>query len=363
MRISIFNWRDIEHPRSGGAEVATDQLARGLVARGHEVTFFTSTYAGAAADEMRSGYRIVRRGSEYTCRLYGLLWLWRQRNTIDIVIDEVNTIPFLSRLIVPKKHVVWMHQLVREGWVMAPPVIRNIGYLSEPLMFSIYRNARMITISQSSAQSFRDHGLKGPIHVAEIALRPPAEDAPLGKERFHIGYVGRIVPTKRLDHVLRAVQLLLPRFPQLHLTLVGTGTDTERKKLERIASERDILQRITFTGWISESERDRLMASFDVLVMTGVREGWGLVVSEAARYGVPSVVYPVAGLVDSVKNGETGIICEREEPDALAQALTKLLDDPDYRDRLGRNAREYIRLFTEERFIGTFERALYEQKG
>ncbi|HTX59284.1 MAG TPA: glycosyltransferase family 4 protein [Verrucomicrobiae bacterium] len=361
MHIAIFNWRDIDHPKAGGAEVATDQLARGLVARGHRVTFFTSAYPGAKPQEERDGYRIIRRGSELTCRLFGLAWLWRHRGEIDFAVDEVNTLPFLSRFVKPKRHLVWMHQLAREAWlIMAPPVIGHVGYALEPAMFLLYRSARIVTISQSSARTFREFGLRGPIHVAEISLRPPV-DAASPTEPYHLGHVGRIAPSKRIDHIFRAMALLAPRFAQIKLTVVGTGAPGELERLQKIAAELGIADRVAYTGFLSNEQRDALTASFDAVAMASVREGWGLVVSEAARFGVPAVVYPVPGLVDSVKDGESGIVCSAETPEALADGLARVLGDRALRERLSRGAKEYLLQFDEERFVGNFERALLEQ--
>jgi glycosyltransferase involved in cell wall biosynthesis len=336
VHIAIFNWRDTGHPKAGGAEVATEQLARGLVARGHSVTFFT-------------------------CRLYGLAWLWRNRGTVDFAVDEVNTLPFLTRFVKPKRYLVWMHQLAREAWlIMAPPVIGHIGYALEPAMFTLYRRARIVTISQSSAKSFREFGLRGPIHVAEISLRPPV-DGDVPTQRFHVGHVGRIAPSKRIDHIFRALAALVPHYPQIRLTIVGTGPAEEIARLDRVAAELGIAGRIAYAGYVSDAERDDIIATFDAMAMASVREGWGLVVSEAARFGVPSVVYPVPGLVDSVQDGVSGLVCAAETPEALADALGRLLGDPALRGRLSAGAKSYLREFDEERFVGNFERAVLEQ--
>ncbi len=361
MRIVIFNWRDLGHPKAGGAEVATDQLATGLAARGHNVTFFTSAHPGARAHDERNGYRVIRRGSELTCRFHAWAWLFLHRNEVDIAVDEVNTLPFLSRLVMGRRHVVWMLQLAREVWLLeAPGTVGRIGRALEPLMLRVYRNSRIITISQSSARTFRSFGMRGPIHVAEIALRGPS-DSILRTQPYRLGYVGRIAPSKRIDHILQAVRILAQRFPQMSLVLVGGGPAAEADRLRKITDMLGVAQRVTFAGRVLEEERDAIMAGLDVLVMTSAREGWGLVVSEAARYGVPSVVYPVPGLIDSVRDGETGLVSANETPEALAEAISRVLEDRNLRDRLGAAARQYLSEFDDERFVGGFERALKEQ--
>jgi glycosyltransferase involved in cell wall biosynthesis len=357
MRIAIFNWRDFRHPKGGGAELATHQLAHGLAKRGHSVTWFTSHYAGAQLEEICDGYRIVRRGSELTCRFYGLLWLYSNRHNFDVVIDEVNTLPFLSRFVFGKRVVVLMHQLAREVWIAeAPPVLGHIGYAAERLFLSIYQNVPIVTISESSAASFREFGLRGKVHVAEIALRPPAAASTPVAGR--IGYVGRIARSKRLDHIVRALAIVRKDAPHAHLTIVGSGSEKELRRLTALVYELGLQDAVTFCGRVDDNTRDALMSSFEMLVMTSLREGWGLVVSEAARFAVPSVVYPVAGLVDSVVEGKTGLVAASETPDALARCIVTLLRDREARNSLGLAAMEYLRIFDEDRFVGRWERVL-----
>lgn len=357
MNVLIFNWRDLGHPKSGGAEVATDRLAQGLVARRHRVTWFTSAHRGARRIERRSGYVIVRYGSEVTCRLYAAWWLWKHRHGFDVIIDEVNTLPFLSRLIAKDRVVLWMHQLAREVWMAeAPPLVGCLGYAMERAFLQVYRNAPVVTISRSSADSFRKYGLKGSIDVCEIALQPGVEKGEPFRGR--VGYVGRLAPSKRIDHVIKALAIVRKSLDTGELVIVGTGARSEIERLKAVAKRWGVADIVTFTGKVSTVERDHWMKSIDVLAMASIREGWGLVVSEAARYHVPSVVYPVAGLVDSVINGRTGIVAESQTPRALAGGIVELIVNRALRDTLGRSASEYLAEFTEERFLGNFERVL-----
>lgn len=356
MNIAIFNWRDLTHPKAGGAEVATHQLAQGLVRRGHRVTWFTSADGRTFGNAQREGYDIIRKGNELTCRFHGLLWLLRNRHRFDVVIDEVNTLPFLSRLVAGKRLVLWMHQLAREVWLAeAPAIIGHAGFLLERIMLLLYRNIPVVTISESSAKSFREYGLRGPIHVCEIALQPALEK---GEPRVgRIGYVGRLAPSKRIDHIIKASAILRNSL-DVDLVIVGSGSERELKRLQATARMCGLEQHVIFAGRASNAQRDEWMKSLDVLAMTSMREGWGLVVSEAARYQVPSVVYPVAGLVDSVVNGRTGVVVLDETPGELANAIRQLVCDRSKRETLGRCAGQYLENFTDERFLGRFERVL-----
>lgn len=357
MRIVIFNWRDLNSPKAGGAEVSTDRLARGLAERGHTVTWFTSRHANSKPFDKRGGYQIVRFGTEITCRLYAFRWLRKNTTDVDVIIDEVNTLPFFSRYTRVAPVVLWMHQIAKEVWLAeAPFVLGLVGYLSEPLLLKPYRDSPAIAVSKSTAASLRSMGLRGEITVAENALQPPAS---FGTPAFgRIGYVGRVTASKRIEHIIRAFSLVRQDVPEAELFIVGAGDQRDMRRLQMLANRLNVGKAVIFTGRLSTTERDVLVASLDVITMASLREGWGLVISEAARFGVPSAVYPVAGLIDSVQHLTTGLIAANQTPSALAAALRQILCNRELRDNLGRNAMQYIKRFDHERFVSRCEAVL-----
>ena len=358
--VVIFNWRDLPHPRAGGAEVVTHVLAAGLAARGHQVICFTSRHNGAPMREERDGYAVERHGNEITCRLHAFAWLRARARSFDVVIDEVNTLPFLSRFATGRPVVLWLHQIAREVWLAeAPPVIGRVGYALEPMLLALYRGLPIITGSQSSAQSFACVGLTAPARIAQYPLAPP-EPARATPRFARIGYVGRITPSKRIDHIIRALAIVRVSVPEAELLIIGGGAERERRRLVALAQRLGVAEIVTFAGRVSEPRRDELIRSCDVLAMTSLREGWGLVVSEAARFRVPSVVYPVAGLIDSVDHGVTGLVAAAPDPGALAADLVRVIGDRALRERLGTAASERLRPFSAQRFVADFERILGE---
>ena len=358
MKVVIFNWRDLQHPKAGGAELATHQLASGLAKRGHNVVWFTSRHPNSAREEERANYTVVRRGNELSCRFFAARWLYARRDSFDIAIDEVNTLPYFTRLIMGKRLVVWMHQLAREVWLAeAPPGVGLLGYCLEPLLMSIYKDVPVITISESSAESFRKFGLRGPFFVSEIALEPP-EQRPSQPQFARIGYVGRLARSKRVDHIIEALVLVREQVPQAHLVIVGSGSPGEGRRLRELVKKLRLDDAVTFCGRVSRDERDETMRSFDVLALASMREGWGLVVSEAARFGVPSVVYPVPGLVDSVQNGITGIVVDEQDVRQLAAGLVTVISSRKVRDDMSRRAMQYLVKYDDRRFLDRYEGVL-----
>ncbi len=116
--------------------------------------------------------------------------------------------------------------------------------------------------------------------------------------------------------------------------LVIAGDGPERARLETLAGP-DVL----FTGRISERRKHQLLGSAWLLLHPALIEGWGIVVTEAALRGTPTVGFDVPGLRDSVDDGHTGVLARTEA--AYASAWAALALDPARREQLGAAARHH----------------------
>src|SRR5258706_15516364 len=103
------------------------------------------------------------------------------------------------------------------------------------------------------------------------------------------------------------------------LWIVGRGDSVYIALLKEMLVLYGVADHVVFFGGVSEEKKLELMRRAHVLLHASVKEGWGLVVVEAASQGTPAVVYNVSGLRDSVKNGETGIVLKENSPFHLAQ--------------------------------------------
>lgn len=317
----ILSWRDLRHPHAGGSEVYTQNLARHWAAGGHQVTFFCSEAPGAAADETHDGYEIVRRGGRLSVYQEARRWYREHgRGRFDVVLDVVNTRPFLAIRWVDDVPVVALaHQVCREIWRYEMPLpLALVGrYWLEPRWLTAYRDVLTLTISESSRESLERHGLGRlevvPVGVDEGLLTGGAVD----KEPVPtLVWVGRLSANKRPGHAVEAFRLLRRRVPDARLWMVGDGP-------LRASLERGTPDGVRFFGRVDQDTKHDLMARAHLLVATSVREGWGLIVSEAALVGTPAVAYDVPGLRDSVA-AAGGWLCA-PDPTALAERLPAAL--------------------------------------
>jgi glycosyltransferase involved in cell wall biosynthesis len=326
VRILILNWRDIRSPGAGGAEVLTHEIATRLVGRGDEVTWFTSRPLGAPTVELIDGVRIVRRGSELTTRLHAPAFA--SRSQWDVVVEEINTLPYLTPLWARGRSLLFIPQLAREvWWYEAPLPLALLGYASESLYLKPFRRTECVTISDSTVADLRAVGVRARIHVIPMASSaPPLAALPPKTPVGRLAIVGRLVRSKRVDHAIRALAMLRAALPEPSLTVVGLGP--ELGGLQELARQLGVEDAVHFVGRISEEAKQELLAEADVLVACAVREGWGLTVTEAARVGTPSVCYRISGLRDAVVEGRTGLLTE-QSPAALAGSIRGLLGRPD----------------------------------
>jgi glycosyltransferase involved in cell wall biosynthesis len=355
VRILILNWRDLRSPRAGGAEVLTHEVATRLVARGDEVVWFTSRPNGAPAREEVDGVSIVRRGSELTTRLFAPAFA--RRSYWDVVVEEINTLPYLTPLWARTRPLLFIPQLAREvWWHEAPLPLAAVGYLSEPLYLSVYRRTEAVTISRSTLGDLRRLGNRAPIHVIPMASSAPALPALPEKEpRGRLLIIGRLVPSKRVDHAIRALAELRRTHGSATLAIVGDGP--ERGSLERLAAELGVREAVEFAGRVSEEGKLALLQDADLVVACSIREGWGLTVTEAARLGTPSVGYRIHGLRDSVVDGRTGLLTE-SAPAALAAGVLRLLDDHALYTRLRHHAWQHAAELSWDRTASAFATVL-----
>jgi glycosyltransferase involved in cell wall biosynthesis len=319
MRILILTWRDLAHSAAGGAEVYTEQVARRWVDAGHDVTLFAATVPNRPNDEAVDGYRVVRRGGRLT--VYRAARRWYRENGIgefDVVIDMVNTVPFKAHEWVKDTPVIaFFHQTAEECWHFnAPLPVAMLGrYVLEPQWIRSYRGRRVMVVSQSTADALARFGVHDTVVLPE-GFEPVAIPDVRKESRPTVAWMARLVPYKRPQDVVEAARLAREQVPDLQVWIMGGGPMLD--ELRKAAPEG-----VEILGRVSEEDKIDRMARAHVHVATSAREGWGLVVSEAAALGTPTIAYNTPGLKDSTVAAK-GQLCP-PEPAALAAFLVESL--------------------------------------
>jgi glycosyltransferase involved in cell wall biosynthesis/O-antigen/teichoic acid export membrane protein len=321
LRILILNWRDLAHPKAGGAEVYTHNVANEWIKLGHDVTLFCGTVENKPAIEDIEGLHVIRRGSRWNVYRQARHFYQNEgRGKFDLVIDEVNTRPFFApKWVDDAKVMALIHQVCRELWQYQVPFpVAFVGrYWFEPRWLRAYREVPTATLSTSSKESLENYGLKR-VEIVPVGHNGHAERPDVQRETVPtIVFIGRLEAHKRPEEAIRAFELLREKaMPTAKLWIIGSGPMEEELR-------RSVPDGVEFLGRISQDEKTSRLARAHVLVVTSVREGWGLVVTEAAAVGTPVVAYRVAGLSDSVK-ASNGVLTA-PNPKQLSFVLQELL--------------------------------------
>jgi len=360
LRILWYNWRCIKHPLAGGAEVYTHEIAMRLARQGHEIILVSSGAKGLSRKEIIDGYKVIRVGSRYTVylnarRIYRKLREagWRP----DIVIDEVNTIPFLTPRYVEEPIAMLIHQLCMDCWSYAiHPLIQPFGWWLERRLHKVYiesaKNGSLraiITVSLSTKNDLIKLGY--PEDKISIVYNGLDWDLYKGcgelcKEKDDlVVYIGRITPYKKIEDLIKAWIIIEQVVKKAKLVIAGRA---EPKYLDRLVSlaKKHNLKNIEFKTNITQEEKKTLLAKAKILVYTSIREGWGQTIIEAAACGTPSIAYDVPGLRDSVRHMETGILVEPGNIVELANAVRKLMTGDEEWSKLSLKAYEHSKGFS-----------------
>lgn len=321
----MLSWRDMKNPLKGGAEVVTDIYLKGLAKMGHNVDLFASSFKGGNKSEIYNGYRIIRQGGKYSVYIKGINYAQKNLKNYDYIIDQINTIPFFTPLFVPaKKRVAFFHQLAMDVWLYESPFpLSLLGIAFEWLYLKLYHNTRSFVVSQSTKNDLIKYALAKPKNVLVLKNQidfPCANSLSEKEDAFCV--CGRLKKSKRFHHAIRSLSLV----PLTKLYVIGEGDEKYKLKLKRLADKLGLSKRVIFTGKVSFEERNKIMARCLAIIVPSVREGWGLIVTEANANGTLAITYDVPGLRDANKKG---IVCKRKNYKSLAKNIVMLRNNKD----------------------------------
>jgi glycosyltransferase involved in cell wall biosynthesis len=363
-RIHLLSWRDLADVEAGGSEVHAATIARLWAEAGIEVTLRTSYAQGHPPVIRRDGYRVIRRAGRYLIFPRAVVSeLIGRHGPSDGLVEIWNGMPFLSPIWYRGPKVVVIHHVHAEMWRMVlgeeAPWAATLGDLIERRIAPLaYRRTHIITPSSSSKDDIVEQmhlparNVEAVPNGIEAMFTPGGEKSP---DPTAVA-VGRLVPVKRYDQLIRAVAIARRQQPRLSLTIVGEGY--EREKLDQLVIELDAADWITFTGRISDLELIALYRRAWVVLSASAREGWGMSLTEAAACGTPAVATRIIGHSDTVIDGRTGVLVDRDDTVALGAAIADLVADDARREQMGRDALANAARFTWEATAVGIMRAL-----
>lgn len=207
---------------------------------------------------------------------------------------------------------------------------------------SLRREALSLRIAPAEKLKILGNGSSNGVNVERFS--PGASDVRrrlgLRRESPVIGFVGRLTRDKGLPELIEAFELILKIAPEAQLLLVGWFDASEDALSPLLQARIECHPRIHCTGYVEDTAP--YYRAFDLLVLPTWREGFPNAVLEAAATGLPVVTTECTGSRDSVVPEVTGLLIPPGYPEAIAEAVIRLLHDPARRRRMGAAARAWI---------------------
>lgn len=354
MNILVFSWRDTKHPLAGGAEQVMHEHMRGWIAAGHQVTLFSSKLKNASVEEVIDGVHIVRQGNQYLgVQVAGFFYYLKNRNHYDFVVDQFHGLPFFTPIYVKKPKLAVIQETAREVWFLNPLpqplnwIVGLIGYLGEPLLFLPYKKIAFMTGSQSAKKDVAGFGIPTKnINVVPHGVITCKVPSSIKKEKkFTIVFLGILSKDKGVEDALKCFAILKNK-GDYHFWVIGRPETKEYElKIKKLIGNLNLEKEIKFWGFVSQEKKFELLKRAHILINPSVKEGWGLVNIEANSMGTPVIAYSSPGLIDSIKNNKSGIICSKNTPEELSTAIFNLLSNSARFERLQKSAKEWSENF------------------
>jgi glycosyltransferase involved in cell wall biosynthesis len=352
VRICAVNWQDLENPLGGGAETHLHEILERLAAWGHEVVLLCGGWSGCPPRATRNGVEIHRVGTRQTFALHARRY-WERHlrdRRFDVLFEDINKMPLYTTRWGGTQQVVVVVPHLFGGAVFQElnPVLAAAVWLSERPIPWLYRGVPFQAISESTGDDLVARG----IAREQVVVIPPGvsfdhytPDASARAVKPTFSYLGRLKKYKGVDLVIRAFAAMDRRDAVLEIA----GAGDHRPALEALVRSLDLVGRVRFLGFVSETEKLALLRRSWAVALASPKEGWGLTNVEAEACGTPVVASDSPGIRESVRHGETGFLCRHGDVSAMADALRRIAESPALVASMGIRARAFAETFTWDR--------------
>lgn len=328
----------------GGAERWYRSLAERLAADGHQVSYLTLRQWDRDLDPAVQGVHVRVVGPRMA--LYagggrrrmlpplvfgiGVLWhLLRHGRRYDVV--HTCSFPYFSLLAAAvarqkgryRLEVDWFEVWTREYWRdYLGRFAGDVGWLVQRLCARVPQRA--FCFSRLYAARLRREGLRGDVTMLAGAYDGPLEARPEPAAEPLVLFAGRHIPEKRVPTIVPAIARARTRLPAVRAAILGDGPD--RAEVLRRVRECGVEDVVTVPGFVATETVDELMGRALCMLLPSRREGYGLVVIEAAARGTPSIVVPDPdnAALELIEDGVNGVIASSASADDLAAAIVRV---------------------------------------
>lgn len=358
MKILIAS--DLHYPTINGVAKFSRNLAQGLAAKGHEVVVIAPSQTGKKYKEIDGNHVIYRTASvpfpfyqNYRISLTAGREIKKYIQTFDPDVIHIQMLLGIGQEamrygnkfgvpIVSTNHA--MPENLMDNLRLLAPVSRPINFLVKEYGARFHSKADLITMPTDSAIKMFDQTSKitTPIKAVsngiDLSYYTPGDVPAELYERLGIpadkpivSYVGRLDAEKHLPVLLKAFVRIRKEL-DAHLVVVGDGT--ERENLQSMTGTLGIAEHTTLTGRVSDEDLALLQRVGTVFCMPSPAELQSIATLEAMASGKAVVAVNAGALSELCQHGRNGYICDQDDDTAIAEALLKILKDPELRKKM-----------------------------
>jgi glycosyltransferase involved in cell wall biosynthesis len=377
-RVAVFGSENLKMPGIliicgagivSGKEIMALELGEGLAERGQSVSFITSFWnngdfphrlrgCGLAVYVLPIGFisatltkKCLSMTVEQLWRWPGLIWgyfqILRRLRPQKVVHTNWHHLLLLLPFLLPERDLFWFHEIVPDR----PQYRLVFGWLEQRL-------GSFVCVSHAVAWSLRKIGVReAKIRVIHNGLADPASSTDVTappSEHFRIGIVGQVGPWKGHDDLLEAFALIARKHSAAELHIFGKGNAGYRTELARRSIDLGVAERVKWHDFVAD--RRLIYTSLDVCVVPSrSQDPLPTTALEAGFFCMPAIVTRRGGLPEIIEHEVNGLVVEAERPTEIAEALSRLIEQPSLRQLLATNARHRaVGYFGRERFLGEF---------
>lgn len=357
-------------PTPGGISVVTQRISAALAKKGHTVAVIAPSTDWKFRKESKNGVTVYRIQSMLVHKLkqlrYSLPFLYRKEidNIIknfkpDIIhLETPNTIASETLEVAQKYNIpaIATCHIMPENISGTLPFLpskigKMIGNFYMKQIIKVFNKVSLVTaptpigtaILLANGVNKPTLALSNGINL-EAFQHPSLEEKNKLKKKYDLPrlpiilYIGRLDKEKKVNILIEALQYIKAPF---HVVIEGKGQQMEN--LETLVNKLGLKNKISFIGYIEESELSTLYSLAAVFVMPSTAELQSLVTMEAMAMGLPVIGAKAGALPYLIKPGKNGFLFEPNDPIDLAQKLQQLLIDPDLQKQMGRESLELIK--------------------
>lgn len=292
---------------------------------------------------------------------FGVARLLREQSVDLVHVNTIVQIPGAVGAKIARKPIVWY---------ILEPLETNLktrlaAWLAETLA------DRLVVVSHAISTELQRVSLKPPptVYIVHLGLDLrafEAEGANVAQVRSRwniqgsqpvVGLVGNIIPRKGTQYFIQAAHLVLQRYPDARFLVVGDSPDFAREyglEIRKFCRVEGLDKAVVFTGF--RRDIPAIMQACDVMVLASLQDPFPWVVLEAMAAGKPVVATNVEGVPEAVVHGKTGFLVPPADPQAMAEAIMTLLDDPKRAREMGAAGKARVRQeFTRQAYVGKME--------